>query len=49
LTDAGRETLAGRRDRIASLGIDRWLGGVRLLGRGPLWRWDEARAAVVWR
>jgi hypothetical protein len=47
LTDAGGATLAGRGDRIASLGIDRWLGGVRLLGRGPLWRWDEARARLV--
>jgi len=49
LTPAGRETLDGQRDRIATLGIDRWLGGVRLVGRGPLWRWDRARTALVVR
>jgi hypothetical protein len=46
LTPAGRETRAGRRDRIVTLGIDRWLGGVRLLGRGPVWRWDRAHATL---
>ncbi len=49
LTEAGRETLESRRDRIATLGIDRWLGAVRLHGRGPVWRFDEARAALVQR
>jgi hypothetical protein len=49
LTPAGRETRAGQRDRIATLGIDRWLGGVRLLGRGPVWRWDRAHATLVVR
>lgn len=49
LTPAGRETRAGQRDRIATLGIDRWLGGVRLMGRGPVWRWDHAHGALVVR
>jgi uncharacterized protein DUF1835 len=49
LSDAGRAALAGRRDRVATLGIDRWLGGVHLFGRGPLWRWDAARGSLVWR
>jgi hypothetical protein len=40
LTDAGRETLAGMRDRVETLGIDRWLGGVHLKGRSVPFRWD---------
>jgi hypothetical protein len=40
LTDAGREALAGTRDRVAALGIDRWLGGVHLKGRQVRFRWD---------
>lgn len=43
LTDAGRAVLAGREDRIALCGIDRWLGGVHLTGRADVWRWDDAR------
>jgi hypothetical protein len=48
LTDAGRSVLSGELDRIATCGIDRWLGGVHLQGRGRLWRWDEARQRVVY-
>jgi len=41
LTDAGREVLAGRRDRVAC-GLDRWLGGVHLqTENGTPWRWDD--------
>jgi hypothetical protein len=40
LTDAGRAVLSGRADRVRLCGIDRWLGGVHLTGRGPLWRWS---------
>jgi hypothetical protein len=32
LTDFGRKVLAGKADAIASNGIDRWIGGVRLQG-----------------
>ena len=43
LTEAGRDVLAGRRDRVAC-GIDRWLGGVHLTSDAPsVWRWDEGR------
>jgi len=48
LTPAGREILAGA-DFVARYGIDRWLGGVRLTGRGPVWRWDEGRERLVLR
>ncbi len=40
LTEAGREVLAGRRDRVGC-GLDRWLGGVHLESGGVIWRWDE--------
>jgi hypothetical protein len=41
LTDVGRDVLAGRDDRVRRCGIDRWLGGVRLEGHGPVWRRSE--------
>jgi hypothetical protein len=47
LTDLGRDVLAGREDRIARCGIDRWLGGVHLTGPGPHWRWDRAHERAV--
>jgi hypothetical protein len=47
LTDAGRETLAGQRDRVKSLGIDRWLGGVHLKGRRVPFRWNGAERRIV--
>jgi hypothetical protein len=47
LTALGRDVLAGRVDRIARCGIDRWLGGVHLTGPGPHWRWDRAHERVV--
>jgi hypothetical protein len=40
VTPFGRQVLEGGTDRVAACGIDRWLGGVHLSGRGPLWRWD---------
>jgi hypothetical protein len=47
LTDAGRETLAGARDRVQTLGIDRWLGGVHLKGRRVPFRWDSRARKIV--
>jgi hypothetical protein len=41
LTDEGRQVLAGKVDRIALCGIDRWLGGVHLTGHHVPWRWNE--------
>jgi len=46
IADAGREVLAGRRDRV-SCGLDRWLGGVRMQSRGDTWRWDDDRSRIV--
>jgi hypothetical protein len=45
LTDAGREVLAGRRDRV-SCGLDKWLGGVHLHGGSPIWRWDGEHLVI---
>jgi hypothetical protein len=45
-TDAGRSVSAGQLDRVDLCGGDRWLGGVHVQGRGPIWRWDDARGAV---
>jgi hypothetical protein len=42
ITAFGRDLLDARADRVAACGIDRWLGGVHLEGRGPMWRWDAA-------
>jgi hypothetical protein len=48
ITGAGREVLAGRSDHIALNGIDRWRGGVHLIGsdRSP-WRWDARLERLV--
>jgi hypothetical protein len=46
LTEAGRDVLHGRRDRVATAGIDRWLGGVHLRG-SAIWRWDDGRRGIV--
>jgi hypothetical protein len=47
LADAGRRVLDGAEDHAALNGIDRWIGGVHLVGREVPWRWDEGVEAVV--
>jgi hypothetical protein len=48
LTDLGALVLrGGEHDHVEINGIDRWVGGVHLLGRSPGWRWDEGVEAVV--
>ena len=47
LTEAGRRVLDGAADHVLLNGIDRWIGGVHLVGRDVAWRWDEGVAAVV--
>lgn len=46
LTDEGARVLEGHADRVRTCGIERWLGGVHLSGKGPLWRWDEAARTI---
>jgi hypothetical protein len=47
LTDVGAQVLAGTVDHVARNGIDRWIGGVHLVGREPRWRWDEGLEALT--
>jgi hypothetical protein len=47
LTDAGRQVLAGLADAVWMNGIDRWIGGVYLLGRDIRWRWDDELERIV--
>jgi hypothetical protein len=47
VTNTGRSVLAGKADHIRLNGIDRWIGGVHLLGHWVRWRWDERIREVV--
>jgi hypothetical protein len=47
LTEAGERVLHGEADHVALNGIDRWVGGVHLLGREVRWRWDDGVEAIV--
>ena len=47
ITDIGRAVMEGRADRIKTLGIDRWLGGVHLRGHSVPWRWDTEAERMV--
>ncbi|MEO8704863.1 MAG: DUF1835 domain-containing protein [Kofleriaceae bacterium] len=49
VTPLGRQALAGAIDRVHEVGIDDWRGGVRLSGRGPVWRWDSAARKLLER
>jgi Domain of unknown function (DUF1835) len=46
LTAAGRRVLDGETDRVALLGIDRWVGGTQLTP-DAVWRWDGERRSLV--
>ncbi len=47
LTEDGEAVLAGRADRVALIGFDRWIGGLHVHAEGPLWRWDAELSAPV--
>jgi hypothetical protein len=49
ITPHGREALAGAVDRVHTHGIDDWRGGVHLVGKGPVWRWDGAQRKLIER
>jgi hypothetical protein len=46
LTGPGQRVLDGREDRIALLGLDRWVGGTHLTPAAA-WRWDPAARVLV--
>lgn len=47
LTDVGRALLGGEADWVRLNGIDRWVGGVRLVGTDAAWRYDQSEGRVV--
>jgi hypothetical protein len=47
LTEMGARVLAGDADHVTLNGIDRWIGGVHLLGRDVRWRWDDGVEAII--
>jgi hypothetical protein len=47
VTDTGRSVPGGKADHITLNGIDRWIGGVHLLGHWVRWRWDERIRKIV--
>jgi hypothetical protein len=49
VTPLGRQALAGAIDRVHECGIDDWRGGVRLSGRGPVWRWSGSDRKLIER
>jgi hypothetical protein len=49
VTPLGRQALAGAIDRVHECGIDDWRGGVRLSGRGAVWRWDSRERRLIER
>ena len=49
LTDTGRAVLSRTRDKIATCGIDRWLGGVHLRQGADRWRWSDEQQTIVAR
>ena len=46
LTGPGERVLDGVQDRVALLGLDRWLGGTHLTAAAP-WRWDPAAGQLL--
>lgn len=49
VTGHGEAVLSGQADGVELAGLDRWLGGTRLLHRDSVWRWDGARLATEGR
>jgi hypothetical protein len=45
ITETGRDVLAGRLDRVAACGFERWFGGTHVRA-GNMWRWDEERQRI---
>ena len=48
VNDHGKQLLAGNEDWVrASGGIDRWIGGVHLVGHEARWRWNEGTKTIT--
>jgi hypothetical protein len=46
-TEAGLRVLTGQVDRGRYQNLDRWLGGVHLLGEKPAWRWAHRKREII--
>ncbi|WP_299443321.1 DUF1835 domain-containing protein [uncultured Rhodospira sp.] len=46
-TETGRRLLDGTADWVPLGGLDRWMGGTRLLSGQPVWRWDPEVGLVM--
>jgi redox-sensitive transcriptional activator SoxR len=46
LTGSGKRTLRGDADRVALLGVDRWIGGTHVT-TDSVWRWDASTLTLV--
>jgi hypothetical protein len=46
ITQAGDAVLNARADFVKMNGIDTWLGGVHLLGKDNIWRWDDQKKSL---
>ena len=47
LTPQGKEVLQGNIDSTKLNVINRWLGGVHLVGNNPPWRWDTSQQQLL--
>lgn len=47
LTPKGKEILQGKADFVNLNGINRWLGGVHLVGNQSPWRWDNIQKKLI--
>lgn len=47
VTELGEKVFAGKTDRIALNGIDRWIGGAHLKGNRVRCRWDEEQHRII--
>ena len=48
ITQAGDAVLDAQADFVELNGIDTWLGGVHLLGKSDLWRWDDQKKRLIY-
>ncbi len=48
MTEAGHAVLDARADFVEMNGIDTWLGGVHLMGKTDLWRWDDQELKLTY-
>ncbi|EFU43740.1 RNA polymerase, sigma-24 subunit, ECF subfamily protein [Paenibacillus vortex V453] len=47
VTSLGRDVLAAKSDYAHTNIVDKWIGGLHLQGKAPLWRWDLQQRTIV--